>query len=101
MHAKWTCAECMAMTICGAKWRTAASNSLAPAATMRQPALPWENSCFTVGELADVVDEAFPQHFQRTSDQPSYYQCMILKDRESDYEREREGERVSSSSTSC
>lgn len=53
-----------------------------------------QEACIVLGALADLVDEAFQQHFERTSDQPDAFQSMMLRDRESDYEWEREGDEV-------
>lgn len=49
---------------------------------------------YSVGGVADRVETAFDQHYARTSDQPDSYQYMLLSDRESDYEWERDGEPV-------
>jgi RES domain len=46
---------------------------------------------FTIAEMADRIETAFEQHYERTSDQPSYLELMMLKDKELNYEWEREG----------
>lgn len=48
--------------------------------------------CYTLDELADRIEQAFEQHYERTDDQPDAYQSMMLSDRESNYDWEREGE---------
>lgn len=49
---------------------------------------------FSVEEIADCVEQAFEQHYTRTPDQPNAWQEMMLRDKESDYDWEREGEPV-------
>ncbi|WP_417493165.1 RES family NAD+ phosphorylase [Maricaulis sp.] len=49
---------------------------------------------FTVKELAERVEQAFEDHFIRTSDQPTDLQFMMLRDRESSYDWDRDGEPV-------
>lgn len=53
----------------------------------KDEALTWPLS-----DIADAVECAFDQHFRRTSDQPDGLQSMMLADKESIYEWEREGE---------
>jgi hypothetical protein len=48
--------------------------------------------CYALDELADRIEQAFEEHYERTADQPDAYQSMMLSDRESDYEWDREGE---------
>lgn len=43
-------------------------------------------------DLADSIETAFSQHYQRTSEQPDSFQYTMLADKESDYEWYREGE---------
>jgi hypothetical protein len=50
--------------------------------------------CFSIGEIAERIDEAFDSHYQRTSDQPDDMQYAMLRDRESSYDWERDGEPV-------
>ena len=49
---------------------------------------------FTLGELADRINSVFDQHFVRTSNEPSTLEWIAIKDKESPYEWEREGEPV-------
>jgi hypothetical protein len=49
---------------------------------------------YSVGELAERIEIAFEQHYVRTSDQPNDFQSMLLRDRESSYEWDRDGEPV-------
>lgn len=49
---------------------------------------------FSIGEMADRIEQAFEQHFTRTPDQPDTWQEMMLRDKESDYDWDREGEPV-------
>jgi hypothetical protein len=49
---------------------------------------------YTIGDMAERIDEVFAQHYRRTSDQPSSWQQSLLSDRESDYDWERDGEPV-------
>lgn len=53
-----------------------------------------EDPGITLVEMSDRVATAFEQHYDRTSDQPSSMQYAMLKDKESDYEWDREGEPV-------
>jgi len=50
--------------------------------------------CYKIDELADRVEQAFERHFCRSSDEPTPWQYALLKDKESDYMFEREGEPV-------
>lgn len=45
-------------------------------------------------ELADRVQKAFQQHYERTADQPDGFESAMLSDRESTYEWERRGEQT-------
>jgi hypothetical protein len=47
--------------------------------------------CYPIGKMAERIYEAFGQHYMRTSDQPTSWQSMMLKDEESDYYWERDG----------
>jgi hypothetical protein len=44
--------------------------------------------------MADRIEAAFAQHYERTSDQPTSWQYTMLADKESDYDWERNGEPV-------
>lgn len=50
--------------------------------------------CYSVGDVAKRVQVAFEQHYTRTSDQPTSWQCTLLSDRESSYDWSRDGEPV-------
>lgn len=50
--------------------------------------------CITSGELANRVESAFTTHFSRTSDEPDSFQYAMLRDREVDYDWERDGEQT-------
>lgn len=49
---------------------------------------------YTIGDLADRIEEVFETHYVRTSDQPNSWQITMLSDRESTYDWERDGEPV-------
>ena len=49
---------------------------------------------YTIGEMAERIEQAFAQHYTRTPDQPNSWQQSLLSDRESDYDWERDGEPV-------
>lgn len=49
---------------------------------------------YLVGEVAECIDQAFSQHYTRTSDQPDDWQYSLMRDRESRYVWERDGEPV-------
>jgi hypothetical protein len=49
---------------------------------------------YTIGDMAERIEQVFGQHYRRTSDQPNSWQLTLLSDRESDYEWERAGEPV-------
>lgn len=49
---------------------------------------------FSIPQLAELVEAAFDQHYRRTSNEPDEWQLMLLKDKESSYEWDREGEPV-------
>ena len=51
-----------------------------------------EGQCFTITAVADLVEAAFEQHYTRTSSEPDGFQYMMMHDKESDYDWEREGE---------
>lgn len=50
-----------------------------------------DGRCYSIGEIAERIDSAFEQHFRRTSDQPNDWQFSLLRDKESNYEWERDG----------
>ena len=49
---------------------------------------------FSIGQIADRVELAFKQHYQRTSTDADTYERRALADRESDYVWHRHGDRV-------
>jgi hypothetical protein len=51
-------------------------------------------SCYSIGEMADIIEGAFEQYYVRTSDQPNSWEYPLLADQESNYHWERKGERV-------
>ena len=53
-----------------------------------------EVQCITLEDLADRVESAFETHYSRTSDEPNSYQYAMLRDKESDYDWDREGEQT-------
>lgn len=53
-----------------------------------------EDQCWTIEQLADRVEQAFDEHYVRTSTEPDDWQQSLLRDRESDYEWDRNGEPV-------
>jgi hypothetical protein len=50
--------------------------------------------CYSLEELAERIEQAFEDHYERTSDQPDSYEEMMLRDRESNYVWYREGEQT-------
>lgn len=53
-----------------------------------------EGRCWTIEQLADRIEQAFTEHYVRTSTEPDDWQQSLLRDRESDYEWDRNGEPV-------
>ncbi|MGJ8530111.1 RES domain-containing protein [Maritalea sp.] len=51
-----------------------------------------ELACFTLEEIADRVEAAFETHYSRTSEEPNSYQYAMLRDKEIDYDWDREGQ---------
>lgn len=51
-----------------------------------------ELACITLEDLADRIEAAFDTHYERTADEPNSYQYAMLRDRELDYDWEREGQ---------
>jgi RES domain len=48
----------------------------------------------TIEAMAEQIEAAFERHYARTSNEPDLLQWVMTKDKESDYEWEREGEPV-------
>lgn len=53
-----------------------------------------EAQCWAIKQLADRVEQAFAEHYVRTSNEPDDWQQSLLRDKESDYDWERNGEPV-------
>ena len=51
-----------------------------------------ENRTFTLDEMADRIETAFEQHYERTTDQPSGLEWIMQKDKESTYKWRRKGD---------
>ena len=49
-------------------------------------------SAVSLEDVAGLVEIAFERHFSRTASEPNSWQYMMLKDKETDYEWQREGE---------
>lgn len=49
---------------------------------------------FKLDEFAERIEQAFDDHYTRTAENPDAIQWMMIKDKESDYEFEREGQRT-------
>jgi hypothetical protein len=49
---------------------------------------------YSIVKLANIVEQAFDEHYDQTADNPDEWQTRMLADRESTYEWEREGEDV-------
>jgi hypothetical protein len=53
-----------------------------------------ETPCFSIVQIANLVQTAIEQHYYMTPDSPDDYQSSWLRDKESDYDWERDGEPV-------
>lgn len=53
-----------------------------------------DGKTITIGELADQIEKAFEEHYERTSDQPNGFEASMLADKECNYNWERHGEEV-------
>ncbi|MEP2682240.1 MAG: RES domain-containing protein [Sulfitobacter sp.] len=53
-----------------------------------------EISRITLEELADHIEAAFDTHYSRTSSEPDFYEYAMLRDKEMDYDWEREGQQT-------
>lgn len=51
-----------------------------------------EQPTWPLSEVVQWVETAFEQHYRRTSDEPNALQSMMLRDKESTYDFEREGD---------
>lgn len=50
------------------------------------------DNSYLIDKMAERIESVFDQHYCRTSNEPDALQCMMLSDRESDYDWERDGE---------
>lgn len=50
-----------------------------------------EGYCWAIEQLADRIEKAFAQHYVRTYPEPDDWQLSMMRDREFDYEWERDG----------
>ncbi|UVM74016.1 RES family NAD+ phosphorylase [Pseudomonas alvandae] len=53
-----------------------------------------KNQCWPIELLADRIEQAFEDHYVRTPTEPDDWQQSLLRDSESDYEWDRDGEPV-------
>lgn len=53
-----------------------------------------KNQCWPIELLADRIEQAFEEHYVRTSAEPDDWQQSLLRDSESDYDWDRDGEPV-------
>jgi hypothetical protein len=53
-----------------------------------------EISCITLEEFSDRIEVAFEAHYSRTSSEPNSYEYAMLRDKEIDYDWEREGQQT-------
>jgi hypothetical protein len=53
-----------------------------------------EGRTFSIEKMADRIETAFEQHFERTATEPSGMEYAMINDKESDYDWERKGEPV-------
>jgi len=85
--AKWICAGCVCETHLKGQIQTSGEAQRCSYCAAVAP-------CYSIGQLAEIVDRAFRQHFRRTDDEPDFYEGMLRADSELDYEWERQGEPV-------
>jgi hypothetical protein len=53
-----------------------------------------EIPCMTLEEFSDRIEAAFDTHYSRTSSEPNSYEYAMLRDKEIDYDWEREGQQT-------
>lgn len=53
-----------------------------------------ESKTFTIQEMADLIETAFDDHYERTPTEPDGYEWAMQSDPDSNYQWEREGEEV-------
>ena len=51
-----------------------------------------DRPCIQTEELAEMIERAFREHYERTSDTPEAWEYAMLSDRDLDYEWQRDGE---------
>src|SRR5687767_199841 len=51
-----------------------------------------KNKSLSLGEISELVENAFEKHFSRTANEPNSYEYLMLRDREIDYSWDREGQ---------
>jgi hypothetical protein len=51
-------------------------------------------SCITLEEFSDCIEAAFETHYSRTSSEPNSYEYAMLRDKEIDYDWERDGQQT-------
>lgn len=83
---KWLCCECIGSTDL--------SNHVLTLSKKKRKCRYCHQKNFGIAlqPFADIIDEAFEDHFESTSDQPEPWQERLHNDKESDYDWEREGE---------
>lgn len=84
---RWICCECVGEAYLQGEIATAATPHVCTFCGNEAPVI-------TVDDLADRVEGAFEAHYYRTSDEPDALQLMMMRDRESTYDFEREGDPV-------
>lgn len=52
------------------------------------------SQCFTIEAVADLVETAFEQHYTRTNTDPDHWQEMMIRDKESNYIWDRDGDEI-------
>ena len=83
----WVCSDCVGEAYLSREIASSGAKHTCSYCGRAGPAI-------TIEELADWIEGAFESHYSRTSSEPDALQSMMLSDRESDYEFEREGEQV-------
>lgn len=53
-----------------------------------------EVPCITLDTFADRIELAFEAHYKRTSSEPNFYEHLMLRDKEIDFDWEREGQQT-------
>ncbi len=84
---KWVCHQCVEESFLSSKIAT--TGEIAVCSYCES-----EDQCWTIEQLADRIEQAFDEHYVRTSTEPDDWQQSLLRARESDYEWDRNGEPV-------